>query len=153
MGGNSSGLRSTTYIQLSCGLYCTKCENKLPCTPSSRTMYQEPSRLQLLRRAMEGGRIQSPMMYVCNSDADVLLLATATHAAGGRLPARQTDLLAIAKAISANSRSHVRNMLLQFSTRASRSRVPLQQARGLPHGGSFLSKKYMSLVFEMQIAD
>ena len=104
------------------------------------TMYQEPFRLELFRRAMERGRIQSPKMYVCKSDADVLLPAAATHAAGGRLPARQTDLLAIAKAISANSRSHVRNMLLQFSTRASRSRVPLQQARGLPHGGSFYQR-------------
>ena len=114
-------------------------KNKLPRTPSSRNNVSRAISAPIASPS-NGMGTHSVANDVCNSDAVVLLLATATHAAGGRLTARQTDLLAIAKAISANSRSHVRNMLLQFSTRASRSRVPLQQARGLPHGGSFYQR-------------
>ena len=138
-GGNSSGLRSATYIRQTCGLCCTKCENKRPRTPSSRNNVSRAISAPIVS-ASNGRGTHSVANDVCNSDADVLLLATATHAAGGRLPARQTDSLAIAKAISASSRSHVRNMLFQFSTRASRPRVPLQQARDLPHDGSFYQR-------------
>ena len=85
-------LRNVTYIQQTCGLCCTKCENKRPRTPSSRNNVSRAI-LALIASASNGRGTHSVANDVCLQFRCRCATTSHRNTCRRRPPTCQTDRL------------------------------------------------------------